>query len=113
MPDPPFVYAAAVPLVRVLLRALPLGFELLPYVILTRVETDGLANAARMSGGSTVWSRSPKETVGTRKGGGFFFPVLQDSEPENSVGHGERLEKKKSQEKKSLKIKIWIFRYFT
>ena len=31
----------------------------------------------------------------------FFFPVLQDSEPENSVGHGERLEKKSLRKKKS------------
>ena len=35
------------------------------------------------------------------KGGGFLFSVLQDSEPENSVGHGERLEKKSLRKKKS------------
>ena len=44
----------------------------------------------------------PGDLSGTgSKGGGFLFSVLQDSEPENSVGHGERLEKKCLRKKKS------------
>ena len=43
------------------------------------------------------------------KGGGFFFPVLQDSEPENSVGNGDRLEKKSLRKKKVSKSKSWFF----